>query len=462
MSSQNNNQAPIQIKRLERTRFEALAGHSRSPMAALFGQEVEWYADEAEILTGVLILDTNKEYAAVVMGRDEGGRYCAIDQESCFSLPEEARNWMEQSMKWHISTGEKEFPQGGPTRGLDLFTPVVPLVRQHPYFVQLSKEDAYSPAKSMIEELMRHYVDVDGNFVEQFQSAGFDARLWELYLNTCFIELEFSVERPDPSPDFLLSQFGSTIAVEAVIAGRKADNPPSYFNNMPATPTPEEIMRELENDMPIRFGSPLFTKLKKEYWKLPHVEGKPLILAIADFHGDQTMLWSSTALQNSLFGLKHQATHDEAGNLSITPRTIKEHRVGSKVIPSGFFSQPNTEHLSGVLFSASGTIAKFNRMGRQSGFDAPGLKMIRKGFRYNPDPNASTPLPFCYEVNESCREAWSEGLVMFHNPNALHPVSMDSFPNTTHLRLLPDGQVENRTPLFAPFSSVTTTIKLVK
>jgi len=74
---------------------------------------------------------------------------------------------------------------------------------------------------------------------------------------------------------------------------------------MPVCKTPEEVMAEQENAMPIRFGSPLYSKLQKRYWDLPHVTGHPLVFAIADFHDDQSMLWSSTSLIDYLYGFRY-------------------------------------------------------------------------------------------------------------------------------------------------------------
>jgi len=92
------------------------------------------------------------------------------------------------------------------------------------------------------------------------------------------------------------------------------------------------------------------------------------VFAIADFHDDHAMLWSSTALINYLYGVRHDFHYDRNNKLIITPRYIKMYRVGEKEIPSGYFFQPDTQYVSAVLFSASGTISKFNRMGRQAGF----------------------------------------------------------------------------------------------
>ena len=51
--------------------------------------------------------------------------------------------------------------------------------------------------------MMRWYDDADGNLVEQFQTTGFDARMWELYLFAVLTEANVVVARPHAAPDFL-------------------------------------------------------------------------------------------------------------------------------------------------------------------------------------------------------------------------------------------------------------------
>ena len=212
--------------------------------------------------------------------------------------------------------------------------------------------------------------------------------------------------------------------------------------------------------MPIRFGSPLFSKLEKKYWNLPHVKGKALIFAIADFHEDVSMIWSSTALINYLYGYKHHALFDQNGNLMIKPEKIDTHKLGKKEIPSGYFFQEDAENISAVLFSASGTISKFNRIGRQAGFKDRKTIMIRIGTFHDHDPNATVPRPFKYIVDEKSNETWGEGISMFHNPNALHPVPEDIFPSIAHHHFS-DGQIISNIPEFHPYGSYTLNIVAV-
>jgi hypothetical protein len=191
------------------------------------------------------------------------------------------------------------------------------------------------------------------------------------------------------------------------------------------------------------------------------VKGKPLIIAVADFHDDQSMVWSGTALLRYLYGVSHDFHHDDTGQLIISPLKIDSHKVGSKEIPSGFFFQPEAENISAVLFSASGTISKFNRIGRQSGYKHPDVTMVRMGSCHDHDPNAALPKMFRYVVDETCNETWAEGLSMFHNPRATHPVLEELFPSIAHHRFV-EGQIASHLPKFHPFSSFTLNLRATR
>jgi len=449
----------IKINKLDCKRFSALVGASRRPTAAYISNELGWFANGDESLIGVLLLDTiDFDYAAVVLARDEGGRFRAFDQECSFPTRKGARTWLCDTLRKYTEQGVKVVPQGDRPSGVDIFTPVVPPKKLHPYFVTLTSDSAFIPARSIISEMMPHYVDVDGNFVQQFQSTGFDARLWELYIYAYLIEEQLFLDRSKGTPDFLVEKYGQTAAIEAVIVGRKQDNPPRCGKTPPLGRTPEQVLKAMMHSMPIKFGSPLYTKLQKKYWDLPHVKDNPLIFAIADFHDDMSMLWSSTALINYLYGVKHSWHYDDNDQLVITPSPIRNHRVGRKIVPSGFFSQPLAENVSAVLFSASGTISKFNRLGRQAGFAAPNILMMRYGTCHDHDPNASVPRLFRYIVDEKSNETWAEGLSMYHNPNAINEASREMFPSIAH-HYLRQGQIVSYLPEFHPYASTTIHIR---
>jgi hypothetical protein len=217
-------------------------------------------------------------------------------------------------------------------------------------------------------------------------------------------------------------------------------------------------MQAFRNEyMPIKFGSTLFSKLKKSYWTKEHVRNLPMMFAIQDFSLPGSMTFSGSSLGLYLYGFDHDWTRAITGKLIVTPRRVTSHRWGEKEIPSGFFFQPGAENISAVLSNFSGTISKFNRIGRLAGFGSQRVQMIRLGFAIDRDPNASEPLPFQFNVAAlGYHETWVEGCVVYHNPIAVVPLDPDLIPGATHLRLRKDGQVVPiARPDFHPLGSWT-------
>jgi hypothetical protein len=443
------------VVKMDPKRFEALVGYTRNPLITEISRELAWYSNKEETVLGVLLFDfTDREFGGIILGRDEGGRYRAIETDVCFDTQQAAHEWIEDAIERHTASGMKVFPQGEACEPMDLFTPVVSPERLHPFFANLNEGRSFRAAKQLIQELMPHYTDIDGNFVEQFQSTGFDSRLWELYLYTYLVEERFNIDRTHNAPDFMVSKGQDDVAIECCIVGRKDAAPISTEYTDVTEEDAKRINASLENEMPIRFGSALYSKLRKKYWDLAHVAGKPIVFAIADFHEKRSMLWSHSALIPYLYGVKHDWHRDKDGNVVTTTTPIASHKEGIKCIPSGFFNQPDAEKVSAVLFTACATINKFNRMGRQSGFGDPSIIMQRMGTCYDEDPKAAEPKIFSYRVDETSQETWAEGLSMFHNPRAERPIEADLFPSIAH-HFFKNDRLVGYFPPFHPFSSIT-------
>lgn len=451
----------VKIIQLDLKRFTALVGPSRSPRAEFFSKELDWYSNQDESVLGLVLLDIiDNDYAWLTLGRDEIGRYRSFGINTCVETQEDATKQLLAEIEKITKTGQAVFPQGDKGQALDLFTIIVSDEKIHPFFRQLTEEPSFSCAKGIIGEMMPHYTDIDGNFVEQFQSAGFDARIWELYLNSYLIEEGFEFDRSHFAPDFNVSKYGEKVCIEATIVGRKQPLTEEEAKIPAKDYTKEELLEKSMDEMPIRFGSPLYTKLKKKYWEHKHVAGKPLVIAVADFHDKQSMLWSSTSLPSYLYGVRHESHYDEDGKLVIEPIQIDMHKFGDKEIPSGYFFQPDSENISAVMFSNSGTISKFNRMGKQAGFGSSKVMLVRTGFCHDHDENASLPKTFVINVTGETNESWAEGLSMFHNPNALHPVHPGLFPSIAH-HWFKGGQIVSHLPEFYPYTSTTAIMNIV-
>jgi hypothetical protein len=437
-------------------RFEALVGFGRHPAAKLINPELEWFCTKDEILLGVINIDVfDEDFFAGVLARDGDGRYRLVSNESSIPSISHARAVLTRLARKALQDGPQSFTQGDESgkKRKDIFEPLGGKTL-HPSFKILKDFAGHSSARGLIAEMMHHYVDVDGNFIEQFQTTGFDSRVWELYLFAYLNEEGLLIERPDPAPDFIVRRGETKAAVEAVTVNR-SQSKPEPGSAAKREGSSDEVEKLLKDFMPIKFGSPLYSKLKKRYWELEHVKGLPLVFAIADFHDAGSMTWSSTALLRYLYGVHHDFAFDETGQLAISPLKIEKHAFDGKEIPSGFFFLPDAENISAVLFSASGTISKFNRLGKIAGFGHKSVRMVRIGTNHRHDPNAALPDQFVFEIDEDYLETWAEGVSIYHNPNALIPLPRELFPSAAHHRFK-DGQIVSTLPEFHPYASVTT------
>lgn len=326
----------------------------------------------------------------------------------------------------------------------------------HPQFVSLRDSSGYEPARRMLRDIQQHFDDPDGNFVEQFQTTGFDSRTLELFLFAMFRESGHIIDRSHQRPDFIISRDGITAAVEAVTASQPSNGGLQQYLALPKDQNSCEREMYVKHSIPIRLGSPLYTKLKAKYWEEPHVAGKPFVIAIEDFHEAGSLTTSSVPLMRYLFGQEQQWYHDVDGKLIITEHPIDVHKNDVKQIPSGFFNLPDAENVSAVLFTNTGTIPKFLRMGHQDLYHAPDLKVLRFGTCYRHDPNATMPAPFIYEVGDrDAIETWRQGTVLIKNPKALHPLPDEWLGAGVEEDLIDGKTVTTWREPFIPYASIT-------
>jgi hypothetical protein len=437
-------------------RFNALAGYCREPQAELSGEEVAWFEHGGERVLGMVIRDRiDDDFGGVVLARDRRGRFRAVIVTDFEPSIRRAQVWLRRQMEAWSMAPDEEYYQGDETGApLDFFAARASRDRLNHNFVVLAEREAFSAARGIIQPMMHWYDDPDGNFVEQFQTTGFDSRLWELYLFASFRESGYRIERVHAIPDFTCRGVLGEFAVEATTVNPTRDNTGAIVPP-PPWDTPERFQEFLRGYMPIKFGSTLTSKLAKKYWERPNVAGKPLLFAIQDFSDRASMVVTRSALPIYLYGYEHESTRDGSGRLRVSARKIATHRWGDKEIPSGFFGLPGAENVSAVVFSNSGTISKFNRMGVRAGFGSPRVVLLREGLVYDPDPDAAEPCPFAYVVTPERGEAWGEGLDVFHNPRAKHPIHPEMLRGAGHHRLLPDGTMRSLVPDWHPLGSVT-------
>lgn len=433
------------MKPISKLRFDSLAGYSRSPISYIAFHELGWFEEANEKVLGVLALDLpDKDYDCFVLGRDKKGCFRAVWLGHSIPTAEEACKKLELKLAEFAQMPPEAFYQddekGEP---LDFFMAVVETEKQNFGFSSLNSNRGRSSARELLAELMHYYEDVDGNFVKDFQSTGFDARIWELYLFAVFTELSYGFDRQHPAPDFHCRGLLGEFFVEATTVNPSAEKPEINESTEQAY---------FEHYVPIKFGSVLLSKLRKKYWEYPHVAGYPFLIAVQDFHAPQAMIWSNSALVEYLYGIRQVERKKPDSSSEILSERVDGYRWGSKEIPSGFFHQPDTENISAILANPSGTISKFNRMGFLAGFGDLNVHMIREGICYR---GSLVVEEFVSEVHSPYySETWCEGLSVYHNPKAIHPLPASALPGAAH-HYSRDGRIFSHNPPFYPIGSIT-------
>ena len=137
----------------------------------------------------------------------------------------------------------------------------------------------------------------------------------------------------------------------------------------------------------------------------------PFVIAVADFHkpASEDELGSMTYTQSAIWAYLYGFTTDwemVGGKLVITNRDLKSHTFKGKTIESGFFSLPDAENVSAVVFSNAGHWPSLTVSACWQAMRLRSIAYIRAGIRYDPNPNAAMGTRFVEDVGA---EGYSEG-----------------------------------------------------
>lgn len=420
------------MQELTRERFDALMGSTRNQMTRIVGTELAWYSEPDErVLCAIVRDESDGDHTCIVLARDSIGRFRAVHLSEWFPTMAEAVDAVPQLLIDWAARDDQDYEQGDEPRDtMDFFTPRHSRERLNPGFVKLIESEEMSPAWGIIESLMFYFSDPDGNFVEQFQSTAFYARIWELYLFAVLAEDRCAIDRTYPAPDYLLRGIFGDAFIEAVTVN------PADAGEVGYPQDPALLADYLDNYIPIKFAGPLVRKLQRRYWEDPHIGDRPIILAIADYHCPASMRRSQRSLCSYLYGHSFDWTSFDSRLLLQPENEVKEHVWGNKRVPSGFFALPGAENISAVISTDEETMMKFNRMGFRAGFGSSRIEMRASGLRCGGGhPSDVAPETFDTDVlSPKYRELWIDGLQVYHNPRSIRPLDIGMLGDATHHR----------------------------
>jgi len=166
------------VKQLPQARFNAYVNWIRSPAVDFVSEELTWYSDEEERVIGVVLRDIiDNDFVYVVLGRDEGGVFRCVDSQASLRSFGMARSRLKQKLQELSFTGKTIFAQGDrDSKGVDLFTPVVPDGKLSPLFKHVATHSTFQSARKILMEMMRSFNDIDeiscSSFKQRIRCSG--------------------------------------------------------------------------------------------------------------------------------------------------------------------------------------------------------------------------------------------------------------------------------------------------
>ncbi len=305
---------------------------------------------------------------------------------------------------------------------MDLFTPIVPPERFHPNFANcIARRNPHDEA--VIAEWAGGFVDRDGKFVEEFQTT-FNSSFWELYLHAILKEAGCKIDFTHHAPDFVVTD-PVPFVVEAIVALNARDALPEW--------TPLDLnlgprdLNEFNRVAMVRLLNSISEKTKKyrkSYQHLPHVAGKPFVLALTPFDQPFFYLQVHRAIDAVLYGyyVDEQEYIDDPSKFvgSIPAKNLKTIRKSDAVeLPLGIFNDDSHSHISAVIFNSSATWGKVRALN-----DDPFPFIIFSAARSDP----STGDFYAFRGTKAAyAETLFDGLRVYHNPHAAHPLDWRVF-----------------------------------
>lgn len=306
---------------------------------------------------------------------------------------------------------------------MDLLTPLYGPERQHPHFVSLIHPHVGRRyARNELLRWLDGFPNRDRKFIEEFQIT-FNSSFWEIYLHAVFCEYGFGFDWRYHAPDFMLSTPACTFAVEAVTANHANDATPEWAGKW----TPEFFdnveFNELNRVAIIRLANAFISKsrlFQDKYAKHAHVQGRPFVLAMAPFEQPGFNLQAYRAIEALLFDY-YVDEEEYLANPDAFPYGPEGRSLGSvekdngAEIELGLFNSPKFKHVSAVVFSNLATWGKVEAM---SGNPDAMVSSVRS----TPDGMVRKVAPA-----SEASEAITDGLRVYHNPFATHPLPKEVF-----------------------------------
>lgn len=313
---------------------------------------------------------------------------------------------------------------------LDLFEKIENLdeSKLHEKFLFLRDYEELSGARSILKSWTKDFCDRDNKIVKEFQTT-FHSSLWEFYLFSVFKEAGLKIDQSKDRPDFMIKE-PYNFNVEAVVANIKQDGVSEKertIEDQLSITEPPQLQKDFYDVMDeaiVRYSNAINSKNNKyikDYSNCEWVASyDPFLIASSSYdqiNYGREYIYPMMAL---LYGLYYDSNKD----CYVEKSSIKKPNTGSD-IPIGIFYDKKFENISAIIFSCTVTMGKLESMAISNNkFSLNQVYNIRRDFEDSKIPYKLQKVSYEYP------ELLSDGLFIFHNPNAVNKLAIDTFEST--------------------------------
>ncbi|GAB7023812.1 hypothetical protein [Salidesulfovibrio brasiliensis] len=308
----------------------------------------------------------------------------------------------------------------------------------HPKFKLLRDEITLHAERKMVVSWTEGFEDRDNKIIKEFQTS-FHSSLWEFYLYQVFREADFLIDFSQNRPDFIIKR-PFEVNVEAVVAEIKQGGPAEgerTLDDILSMTKPlylEDAFQAIVDESTTRHSNAIGGKARKyveSYSKCDWVKkDTPFVIALgsyAQIKYGREFWYPSLQL---LYGFAFDKTTNDYKRVEeiIKPGTSSE-------IPVALFERPEMKDVSAILFSCSVSLAKLTALVNSSMESSSQLQRVISVWHDSEPPHYKM-----LHVDRNSPEELSDGLFVFHNPNANVELPEEVFANTNAVQVNLEGR----------------------
>lgn len=309
---------------------------------------------------------------------------------------------------------------------MKLFVPIVDKSLWHPNFASVLTP-LHKAECDVVEGWASGFVDRDGKFVREFQTT-FNSSFWEIYLYALFKSYGIEVDWSKSRPDFCASKGDKSFIVEATTANAAQGMPNEWDREFSS----EELGRltrftPMNTEAMIRLSNAIHVKARKyedSYRKLAHVQGKPFVIAVAPFEQPHFILLHDRPIRALLYDeyVDEDAYIAHPKRFPNGPPSVSLRRVfkqNGSPIELGLFNDASLASVSAVVYSCTATWGKLATQSHNP------MCEVFVASVWASSPNGAPQRRF--QKRSEQNEGIHDGLQVYHNPYATHPLAPDVF-----------------------------------